>query len=967
MRKLLLLFALPVCSLGAYSQEVVKVDDVLYTVANGTAQVARQDRGLSGDIVIPKTISYNDGEIAVTSMVAPTATTMWSNNTVTCEGGVFQGCTGITSVTILAEIREIPFGAFYDCTSMEAVTLPESVNNIGAGAFANCQRLAELEIPAGVRTMETYVLGNCQSLTSVELPASLTSIAGGAFKGSGLESLTIPVSVTYIGEQSFETSSFKEIKVGYRNLSDVDCSNIAFENIGECTLLVPAGTLSLYTNTEPWSEFDNYQEYDDGNGEIVETDQEIVLVDGLRYCVYHKTNTAQVWKQKGSIEGDIIIPETVDYNGVSYTVNSITEPTDMTSYSNGSAMAKNGAFQNCNITSIVIPETIEVIPVGAFQGCVNLEHVQLPAGLKTIECAAFADCHALKEIELPAGLTNLGSASFNYGYKSYVFGGCKSLERVNIPEGITVLGEGAFMDSGIKELELPASIEAIEEHALRGTQPDKLVLHKRDVRKLSYTASSFGDVSGCTLMVPMGSKYLYQEFYPWIDFAAIEEFEDGEEAFEADVVVLHLDGVRYFLHEDGHASVERQNIELEGDIVIPSEIEYEDVTYKVTTMVEPTNLTAWSSNFVTTEGGAFQNCAITSISLPSSITVIPAGAFAGCAKLTTVELPEELTQIGAAAFADCSSIIELFIPESVTTLGSGSRYGFVSYVFGNCSSLKKINIPVGIDVIPEACFKNSGLNTLLITENMIRLEEGCFELPEIEFVKIKHSDLTKLTYTESVFPDNISEVTLLVPPGAKDLYSNFYPWKKFKRIEEYDETDDDHDFTSYVFEQENEIVPEEGDENEGEDVGEGEENEEGDAESDTNEDNNSESEGEDSGDESEQGTDATEAHRRSPMKSGKVSYLPSGKSLADLTPMEIEGYEFIGWDCPDSMPCKDVKVKAKYRVLKSSVSMAKPTTSGTVEMIYNIEGVAVGKDVDAIPAGLYIVKYADGKVTKLRK
>ena len=103
------------------------------------------------------------------------------------------------------------------------------------------------------------------------------------------------------------------------------------------------------------------------------------------------------------------------------------------------------------------------------------------------------------------------------------------------------------------------------------------------------------------------------------------------------------------------------------------------------------------------------------------------------------------------------------------------------------------------------------------------------------------------------------------------------------------------------------------------------------------------------------------------MKSGKVSYLPSGKSLADLIPMEIEGYEFIGWDCPDSMPCKDVKVKAKYRVLKSSVSMAKPTTSGTVEMIYNIEGVAVGKDLDAIPAGLYIVKYADGKVTKLRK
>ena len=89
--------------------------------------------------------------------------------------------------------------------------------------------------------------------------------------------------------------------------------------------------------------------------------------------------------------------------------------------------------------------------------------------------------------------------------------------------------------------------------------------------------------------------------------------------------VVNVNGLR-FLIENGNAIVGRQDKELSGDIVIPPSIEHEGQTYPVTSFVQPTNLTAWSSHSVTTEGGAFQSCPITSIVIPSSISIIEAGA-----------------------------------------------------------------------------------------------------------------------------------------------------------------------------------------------------------------------------------------------------------------------------------------------------------------------------------------------------
>ena len=128
--------------------------------------------------------------------------------------------------------------------------------------------------------------------------------------------------------------------------------------------------------------------------------------------------------------------------------------------------------------------------------------------------------------------------------------------------------------------------------------------------------------------------------------------------------IVTYNGLRYQI-ENNNAIVGRQDKELSGEIVIPSSIVCDGETYSVTGFVQPTNLTAWSSNTVTTEGGAFQSCQITSVEIPSSITTIAAGAFSGCKNLIRVKMEDNMEVIGAACFSNCTSLESIDIPDNV--------------------------------------------------------------------------------------------------------------------------------------------------------------------------------------------------------------------------------------------------------------------------------------------------------------
>jgi len=149
-----------------------------YEIISGTTNVGvvRPGSGttynnyISGNVVIPDTVSYNDTTYNVTELK------------VVGYYGTFDNCTGLTSVIIPNSVTTIGDYAFYVCTGLTSVVIPNSVTTIGKYAFKTCTGLTSVTIPASVTTICEGVFKSCTGLTSVTIPNSVTTIGDWAFK-----------------------------------------------------------------------------------------------------------------------------------------------------------------------------------------------------------------------------------------------------------------------------------------------------------------------------------------------------------------------------------------------------------------------------------------------------------------------------------------------------------------------------------------------------------------------------------------------------------------------------------------------------------------------------------------------------------------------------------------------------------------------------------------------------------------
>ena len=93
----------------------------------------------------------------------------------------FEGCSGLTSVTIPNGVTSIGERALEGCSGLTSVTIGSSVTSIGQWAFYGCSGLTSVTIPNGVTSIGQWVFYGCSGLTSVTIPNGVTSIGKSAF------------------------------------------------------------------------------------------------------------------------------------------------------------------------------------------------------------------------------------------------------------------------------------------------------------------------------------------------------------------------------------------------------------------------------------------------------------------------------------------------------------------------------------------------------------------------------------------------------------------------------------------------------------------------------------------------------------------------------------------------------------------------------------------------------------------
>ena len=193
------------------------------------------------------TFTTNNGAITITgytgsggAVIVPSTTNGLSVTSIaSIAGGVFSGCSNLTSVTIPSSVTNIGVAQFAPCPGLTNITvdalnsvyssvdgvlfnkrqtvlieyaggkgggytIPNSVTSIGTHAFYDCNNVTNIMLPSCVTNIGISAFYSCRGLASVTIGNGVADIGNWAFEGcASLTSITIPNSVTSIGDTAF--------------------------------------------------------------------------------------------------------------------------------------------------------------------------------------------------------------------------------------------------------------------------------------------------------------------------------------------------------------------------------------------------------------------------------------------------------------------------------------------------------------------------------------------------------------------------------------------------------------------------------------------------------------------------------------------------------------------------------------------------------------------------------------------
>ena len=439
------------------------------------------------------------------------------------------------------------------------------------------------------------------------------------------------------------------------------------------------------------------------------------------------------------VTGNLIIPDHVTHNGITYEVNALTR------------VNYTGTFEGCSeLTSVIIPNTVTLIDGDAFFLCSGLTSVEIPNSVTHIGANAFGSTGLINVI-IPNSVTNIGSGAFS---------GCGDLSSVYIPNTVTSIGDYAFyyvrhiqyhgtatgspwgaiymngvidgdyaytdsskttlaayVGTGI-DATIPSTVINIRDKAFQGCGRLKHVHIPTTVTNIG--ASAF---SGCTditsLNIPSSVTTIGTNAFYWL-----RHIEYHGSLIGGPWGAFSMNGVT------------------DGDFVFMDSTE--------------TTLIAYVG-----EGGA--------VSIPSTVTTIGSHAFFYCRSLTSITIPNSVTIIGEESFFNCTGLTSVDLPNTITTICDGA--------FCSCEGLTTFTIPNSVITIGKNAFDACNLSSVTIGSSVTSIDTAAFySCSKLSSVFCKAIQPPTLGY--ACFSAN-NTMQFYVPCGSVATYQINANWQNF--------------------------------------------------------------------------------------------------------------------------------------------------------------------------------------------
>jgi hypothetical protein len=296
---------------------------------------------------------------------------------------------------------------------MTSVSIPASITNIGSLAFMRCANLAAINIDTNnsIYSSLNGVLFDKGQATLIAFPGGISghytvpigvsSIGPYAFAACGVTNVTIPGSVTTIGDDAF-WHSFNLSSVTLSN-GVASIGNQAFYFCGDlASVSIPASVTNIGSSAFLYCT----------NLAAIYVDTNNSIYSSLDGVLFDKGQATLISFPCG-VAGYYTVPSGVRSIGTN-------------------------AFYHCSgLTDVAIPESVASIGADAFSGCYGLTEVTIPESVVSIGPDAFSECSQLTNITIRGRASSVGANAFS---------SCPRLTSVTISGSVSSIGTGAFSD-----------------------------------------------------------------------------------------------------------------------------------------------------------------------------------------------------------------------------------------------------------------------------------------------------------------------------------------------------------------------------------------------------------------------------------------------------------------------------------------------------------------------------------------